>query len=607
MILTLLFWLALFFPGYAVLRLALPDDARMEFPGVAAGAYFAAFALLSPVAIAGYLLHLPIAALSAACVAAVFAGAATITRRGWWGDLGRLFARTAPVGMLLVGADMVLGARVGGYLLGDAWVHVTRIRHLVDHGFNNQVPCVAGDYFFPIYHTNLLHALHAAGAVLTGQSALEAWYASLPIFKLLVAAGGYYLGHVVFGTRLAAWAVALFLAAYKSSTAYVLYPNQLAPLWLLAMMLAFAVQACRDRGGRRCVLKLAAGSLLLGEIHGLYVLFAGLAAGLPMAIAAAVGILRRGPGLWMLVGCLAALSAGAPFVLVSHYGRAGAEMAATVAASGAEKIIRADDGSLHYDPHRAVFDKGGAAALALLGAGCVYGLAGSRRRNLWPVVAATLATAAILLVPALCGAALRGVGREWIVARLNVLLLLAFTTLVVGSLAATVAERAGAWYWQVAVMLAAAVAGAVVDLRTAPTRAREYYASAFAIAEVRRSYIENTLELQRFCAAQLPRGATVLTDGAAASLLGMVYDGYVVLPGGGNTGVGDQVQRRDDLMAMLAPNTAWPRRRELLQRYGVRYYLVTRDMAPYTAWTQGRVARVVRAAGFTLLELRLDG
>ncbi|MBI4718796.1 MAG: hypothetical protein HY763_13395 [Planctomycetes bacterium] len=68
MVLTLLLRLALILPGYAVLRLALPDDARMEFPGVAAGAHFAAFPLLSPVGVAGYALHLPVGVLSAACV-----------------------------------------------------------------------------------------------------------------------------------------------------------------------------------------------------------------------------------------------------------------------------------------------------------------------------------------------------------------------------------------------------------------------------------------------------------------------------------------------------------------------------------------------------------
>ena len=207
MYISLFFWLALLLPGYVLVRYFWEDDLRSGLLGTVGLSYLAVFALLSPISILCYLLHVPLGAFSVACSVTMLAGALEITRRGWWRDIVKLFAVSISVELLIVVADMVMGARVGALIAGDAVVHLARIRFLLDHGFNNCDPFVAGRYFFPIYHTNLHHALYAACSQLTGIHHVSVWYASLTWAKVLIATGSYYVAWSVFDRRWVAWVV----------------------------------------------------------------------------------------------------------------------------------------------------------------------------------------------------------------------------------------------------------------------------------------------------------------------------------------------------------------------------------------------------------------
>src|SRR5262249_3791044 len=136
-------------------------------------------------------------------------------RNGWWSQLGRMLLVGASVEFLIVILDMALGARAGAFMAGDAFVHVARIRSILDHGFHNYDPFVAGNYFFPIYHTNLIHALYAACIQLTHCDVLSVWYDSLPWGKLLIYSGSYYMAWRVFENRWAAWVAATFTVGVR--------------------------------------------------------------------------------------------------------------------------------------------------------------------------------------------------------------------------------------------------------------------------------------------------------------------------------------------------------------------------------------------------------
>ena len=221
--------------------------------------------LLSPISILCYVLHAPLWVFSAACVLSVVAGAAELTRRRWWGGIGRLVVGGLCVELLIIVVDLVMGARVGAFMGGgDNRVHLARIRTIIQHGFNNFDPFVAGDHFFSIYHTNLLHSLLASCSQLVRVDQFGVWFTSLALGKLLAVCGVYYMAWCAFERRWVAWVAALFFLGTQGPNLFVIYPNKLCPFWLLPCMIGFAIQACQPPCSWRSWLKLGVGALLLG-------------------------------------------------------------------------------------------------------------------------------------------------------------------------------------------------------------------------------------------------------------------------------------------------------------------------------------------------------
>ena len=281
--LPLVFWLALLLPGYALVRRYWPEEVKSGLLGTIGLSYVLVVGALSVVSLVGYWMRLPLMVLSGACVVAVVAGLEELIRRGWWRDLGRLLLAGVCVEMLIVAGDMVLGARVGAYMGGDATLHVARIRFLLDNGLSNIDPYV-GCHFYPVYHTNITHALHAACAQLTGADQFAVWHLGLVWSKLLIASAMYYLTWTVFRSQWAAWVATMFTVGAHAPVTFISYPNKLAALWLWTIGLAFIIQACQ-RPTWKAAVKLACVALLLGQTHALYGAFALVLAGPVFAIA----------------------------------------------------------------------------------------------------------------------------------------------------------------------------------------------------------------------------------------------------------------------------------------------------------------------------------
>jgi hypothetical protein len=429
----LLFWLMLLLPGYVVIRLAARDDLRSGLLGMIGLSYLGSFAILAPVSIAGYVLRLPLATLSATAVVTSAAAAAYITYRRWWGEIGRLLLAALSIELLIVGIDLLAGARIGSHLGGDAFVHVGRIRFLLDNGFSNCDPCYNFDVPFPFYHTNLFHAVLASCAQLTGSDAVTVWIVSLVWAKLVVAAGCYYVGWCVFGRSWPGWVVALLGIGQRAPVTFVVYPNNIAMYWLVAMMLGFAVQAGQGRRGWPAALKLAAGSFVLGQIHGLYAVFAGLVTAPALCLLLLLGLVRDRAGALALLACLVALWAGAPFVIASKV-LTQADVSRTRVANDdslpplglkAERFYQRADGS--------VVVKDGLTWQVWLALGAaVVALATRRRRETLIIASAMAVVLVVFYVPPICTALVRALGQGWILLRLGGVRWLAWAVLVLG-------------------------------------------------------------------------------------------------------------------------------------------------------------------------------
>ncbi|HUU95884.1 MAG TPA: hypothetical protein VM487_09090 [Phycisphaerae bacterium] len=432
----LLFWLMLLLPGYVIVRLVARDDLRSGLLGTIGLSYLGSFALLAPVSIAGYLLRLPLATLSGACVITSAAAAAYIIYRRWWGEIGRLVLAALSIELLIVGIDLLTGARMGSHLGGDAVIHVGRIRFLLDNGFSNCDPCYNFDVPFPFYHTNLLHAVLASCAQLTGSEAVTVWVVSLVWAKLVVAAGCYYVGWCVFGRIWPAWVVALLAIGQRAPVTFMLYPNTIAMYWLVAMMLGFAVQAGQARRGWPAALKLGAGSFVLGQIHGLYAIFAGLATAPALCLLLVLRLVRDRAQSLAVLACLAALWTGAPFVIASKVlTRTGVSQTPVADDDGppalglkAYHFRRLDDGS--------VVVKGRFTWQLWLALGATVVALATRRRKEVLIIASAMAVVLVVFhVPPICTAFVGALGQGWMLLRLGGVRWLAWAVLVLGTAA----------------------------------------------------------------------------------------------------------------------------------------------------------------------------
>ncbi|UCC30569.1 MAG: hypothetical protein JSU86_20515 [Phycisphaerales bacterium] len=604
---SLLFWLALALPGYVIVRRVSEDDLKSGLLGTLGLSYLVTLGLLSPVSILCYLLRAPLGIFSGACAIAVVAATVEITRRRWWREIGELIIGGASFGLIILLADLVMGARVGALVGGDAVLHLARVRVLLDHGFGNYDPFVGPPYFFPIYHTSLHHALFAACSQLTGIHHVFVWFASLPWAKLVVAAGAYYMAWCVFDRRWVGWAAAVFMVGLRGPLNFLNYPNKLAPLWIGALMIGFAVQACQSPCTWRSVLKLAVGSLVLGQVHSLYGAFMGIVLGPVLGCVAMVRVVRRQPDCWRLATCTVALTAALPFLLISE------RTTASRSAPSRRSVVKAStpDQPESTDTKEAWVRMGPRAGwgsrdwrTACLGAGIICALVGSRRRQALILLAIAGTAALIFYVPPLCTAAVEVLGKKWILGRMGFVLLLGFVGLAPAAAAFLVEPRARL-RWVNAVISVPALCfalyfGGEFANHKEPYTWETYYTRARSSRAAREAYLDHTRLVVAFCDKHIPRGVTVLLEEWPGTVLTMIHDCHIVVPHQGSMGVPDRGPRRRDLKTMLAAETPWETRRALLRKYDIKYFFPAESP---TQWAQDHLKDRVTDQGFRLFVL----
>lgn len=626
-------FLLLLLPGYVAVKHLWPREEACGLPGMIGLSFMATLGILSPFSILGYVLHLPIAALAALMVLLIVAAPIEITRRKWWRDAGRLLLSGATIAMLVLLADVILSARVGAYLFDDALVHMARIRNILNHGMNNTDPFVSPDHFFPMYHTNLLYALIAAISRITGADPIAVWGSSLTWVKLLVASGTYYLAYTIFGRRWPAWAAAVFVIGVEGPVRFLIYPNKLAPFWLMPYLFAFAAQVIAEGGDWRRFLKLLVGSLVIGQIHGMYAVFAAMVVG-PVLVANALFRLVR-PGnsrLWPALCCVT-LGAGLTFAWISNSSFASSNSTtsgvddnaapATVktAADYARDEIRIrklDDGRVvriwgyGYFAHRAMRPWLLIIALALT-------LLTERRRFAIAPILIIATALSWLFVPALCTIFMEAVRRPFIILRFESIFRVAVYA-VVPALAVFSLEkllRGNVWgkdrdwcrawstrwnrhaalRWPVEGVVCLIVLLLIVPFKNygKPEESRttgwERYWTRAKLPEGERLIRKrNLLQLGKLLNRHVEAGAVVALSPreARCMFLPAVHDCKLIAPHAGSTGVPDLNQRRRDLANIFTLSVPLETRLELLRKYDAEYAVGPEELIPDTATTSRR-------------------
>jgi hypothetical protein len=595
--------------------------------------YLASFVLLSAVSVAGYVFRLPLAVLSVAIVVSVVGGAAWVVRDA---VRRRAWPRVSVVALMagaVVLVDLAMGLRVGGHFGGDARYHVARVRILLDHGFNNWDPLVAGHHFDATYHTNLYHALMASMAQLTGLSPSEVWAYTWSWAKLASASAAFHLAWTVFRERVLAWTAAAAFAVWMAPSSILLYPNTITKFWLVPLALAFVVEAVAREGTRRPVWGLAAVAWVLPQVHGLYYVFVGIMVLPVLAVAALHAWWKRVEPRRFLALALA-LGVGAPWLGVTVWHRAypvreaapaapieAPALAAALAAEASRSqeaasaapaepghfrgFVRLGDGQVMLDPGQLANLSGRHfhlwVAMALL-------LATVRRRPA-AVLAGTIAvTLVVLYTPPLCTALVELAKAPWVVRRLSGIATSMHVAIVPGALLWFVWTR-----WRSRWTEAFCVAGAVA------------YGQAFGVDREpwsRESYLDEArdpMELPELLARHarkrellyraIPSEAVVLAPLGVAGDLLMNCDCYRLALDQDEPArrVRDMAERRAAVTLLLGDELDLAARVALLRRYGVRHMYVSGRLAGGLVDTYAPILRgVERSERTRVLTLHID-
>lgn len=630
----LAFWFALLVPGYAIARRLDPDGVASGPLSAIALSFLAAAVALSAVIIPGHVIGVPIVVLSIAVIGLVLWGAVDLIRGGCWAAIGRLCLAAICLEIGIVFVDMLLSGRIGTILGADAIVHVARIRFLLGQGLGNGDPFIGG-YFYPIYHTNLVHSLLACAAHLTGEDPLTVWHGSLPFAKLLVVSGAWYAGWSLFRNPVAAWATALFVLGSRGPVTFMLYPNQLAPWFLLPVLIGFVVRAVADGPRRPLILGIAATSLAIGSTHGMYAIFATMALGPAVAIRAAMQWMSAPADRRGLAVCVVALAAGLPFPAVTFMARravaapppAAAAPAAELAATDepdadrptprrrlpevSNRFQKLDNGQVMHKFGRGFTGNRG-LRVYVLAMGAALAMIAGRRRETLLLLGVVLSVAAWLHVPPLCTLLLRAGGAEWIVLRLSSLLDVLLAVIVPGSLAAVAAQamrqqdpgdRVTPLVFRWGLGACSLFAGAFFAAQQSPYDWRTYLDRGRMSASALRGGQLNPL--RRFAEdlqATIPADAVVLADPSIGMRVVMAHDCRVVSSTSSSVGVPDIGTRSTHARRMLRNATAEDEREDLLQRYDVTHVVAERPAPP---WTLDRMeAFHVTEFGWCIIALR---
>jgi hypothetical protein len=135
--------------------------------------------------------------------------------------------------------------------------------------------------------------------------------------------------------------------------------------------------------------------------------------------------------------------------------------------------------------------------------------------------------------------------------------------------------------------LLAVPAGILYAKHESPLTWSETITAARKPAEERHGYLNRMRQLREFLSAHVPPGSTIIADPLEGMDLVQLYDCHVVVSISASNGVPDMQARFEDVQEMIAPQTPWPRRRELFLKRGVTFFF---PMNCPIEWTVGHVA-----------------
>lgn len=591
-------WLIVALPGYTWIR-RLNHESACGWLGTLSLSYVHSFAMFTPLALGCYFFNLSIAVLGLGIVALILISVIVLIRQKAWKSLAWHCEFIELLGVSIILVDLVLAARTGGRLSGDAMYHIARTRMILDHGANNWEPFYYPHHFAYIYHSNLYHALLAAIAAASRIDVLDVWQDTLLWAKLITASGIYYLGWSVFRTKSCGWLSTILYIMWWGHENFQLVPNKIAPVWLLSMAIALTLRCIRDHAPRDLI-TLACVCLILPQFHIMYSLFYSVLVAPVLLIDVLLN--RWSTKRWSLFLCLAFGTSffSVPFLVVSKYVGASSETAysalkehsshspAKRSVSIARKprpkrsqsmswVINVGKNYIMLNPARYLTPYTWMGWLAPL---FILGLVTPHRRSVFIVMMIMLSACLIMFVPAICTMFIEVTKvRAWVIRRYAFVHVIGF----IGIAPGVMISLFGKWSERWSVLFLLTMVCVVLGLHHgqwpqahAKISWKDYVDRATLPQVVRSSALLLLKAKRQFLLQHIPPGQTVVTSKSLAPEFVMLHNMYVVVSSHSSARSSDMSQRNLDLRILWNRNSTWHEREPILRNYGIRHIVLRR-------------------------------
>lgn len=628
--------------------------------------FLASTAALMPFVILGFLIRIPLIAVSGLIVLFVVLGLIDIVRSGAWRQWKEQSISVLRIEAAVLAVGCFIQYRVGSLMGADALIHMARVRQMTDHGLTNADPFIKGDFFYPIYHTNIYHVLLASCSQLTQVHYLDVWYGVLPVIFVLVASAIYFMTYQVFANRWAAWFAAMFFMVDQGHVNFLSYPNKVSPFFLLPLMIGFVVRALRTKPSYKDAVPIAFTSLALGMFHGMYAFFGVILLGPAVFILGIQSYLRKEGVLKKYALCGLALMLALPWPMITkrvqegtrietirarierdrdpesiHLASAnvGKKKTTLAANSGSNAFFRSVAfGLIMKKPFRGF--GGGVGLFGLKGfryqyliVGLILGFFSTRRRQYFIAASVALATLAYLLFPPLCTILFEIMEAKWMLQRLETAgLTMMFPTLVFGS----IIYHLDTWlkrfdgetiFKKSRVMAAQGLIGCVLLIfafsysdqwktwhsftKEKPFTSRQrnwsanYHIAMNLTAKQRQSKVRTMKRLRKFYQEKIPPGSNVIVRDNMALELVTLHDAHILNPIRSSVGVPDLSYYRRLNKRLLSPTTKWELRKRILKYVDCNLYIPQGSRAH---WLDGHVKAYwgMKQGNAKLVEINLD-
>lgn len=261
-----LFWLTTLVPGFALVQIFWPHDTRRGLLPTITWSYVLTVALLAPVVVLAFTIHLSVRTVAMVYFALVLTGLVAALRYGAIRTVARLVRTTHWFEVALVLIAVALTYPLGAAAESDAFAHAAKIRYMRDVGFYLQ------DAYSPLavietkWHVNVHHACFAVASWISGAEPLELFFRAAWFFRLLAIGAIGFLAAAVFRSRWISAVAMLGAVSVLGTKLTIVFPFSVTAFVIAPVVIAVVIDLL-ERPALRQYVRVVFASVSLTILH----------------------------------------------------------------------------------------------------------------------------------------------------------------------------------------------------------------------------------------------------------------------------------------------------------------------------------------------------